>query len=137
MGNVGVRLWILLVVVVGGGREKKLSVLLLRNRSAFLLRSRSTLLLRSRSAFLLRSRSALLLRCRSALLLYRRRVLGIWVLTFVLVILGVVLFSSVAGCDGCGGGLFMWMVLVGSGVKQELCSCCGAGVYFCCIAGGW
>ena len=67
----------------------------------------------------------------------RRWVLGIWVLTFVLVILGVVLFSSVAGCDGCGGGLFMWMVLVGSCVEHELSSCCGAGVYSCCIVGGW
>ena len=67
----------------------------------------------------------------------RRWELDIWVLTFVLVILGVVLFSSVAGCDGCGGGLFIWMVLVGSCVEHELCSCCGAGVYSCCIVGGW
>ena len=67
----------------------------------------------------------------------RRWVLGIWVLTFVLVILGVVLFSSGAGCDGGGGGLCMWIVLIGSGVEQELCSCCGAGVYSCCIVGGW
>ena len=66
----------------------------------------------------------------------RRWVLGIWVLTFVLMILGVVLFSSVAGCDGCGGGLFMWMVLVGSCVEHELSSCFGAGVYSCCIVGG-
>ena len=71
------------IVVVGGGREQKLSVLLLRNRNAFLLRS------------------------RTALLLYRRWVLGIWVVTFVLVILGVVVFSSGAGYDGGGGGLCM------------------------------
>ena len=57
------------VVVVGGGREQKLSVFLLGKRNAFLLRSRSTLLLCSRSA--------LLLRCRSALLLYTRWVLSI------------------------------------------------------------
>ena len=69
------------VVVVGGGQERKLSVLLQRNRSASLLRSRSMLLLR----------------CRSALLLYRRFVLGIWVVTFVLVILGVVVFSKLYG----------------------------------------
>ena len=75
-------------VVVGGGRKEKLSV-------------------RNRSAFLLRSRSALLLWYRSALLLYRRFVLGIWVVTFVLVILGVVVFSSGAGYDGGGGGLCM------------------------------
>ena len=87
-GCCGLCVW---VVVVGGGWEQKLSVLLLRNRSAFLLRSRS----------------ALLLRCRSALLLYRRWMLGIWVVTFLLVILGVLLFSSSAGCDGGGGGLFM------------------------------
>ena len=49
------------VVVAGGGREQKLSVLLLRKRSAFLLCSRSALLLRCRSALLLRCRSALLL----------------------------------------------------------------------------
>ena len=48
-------------------------------------------------------------------------------LTSVLVILGGVLFSSVAGCDGCGGGLFMWMVLVGSCVEHELSDGCGAG----------
>ena len=78
-----------------------------QNLSALLLRSRSTFLLRSRSALLLRYRSALLLRCRSALLLYRRFVLGIWVVTFVLVILGVVVFSSGAGYDGGGGGLCM------------------------------
>ena len=83
--------YFMLVVLVGGDWEQNLSALLLR----------------SRSALLLCSRSALLLRCRSALLLYRRWVLGIWVLTFVLVILGVVLFSSVAGCDGGGGGLCM------------------------------
>ena len=53
------------------------------------------------------SRSTLLLRCRNALLLYRRFVLGIWVVTFVLVILGVVVFSSGAGYDGGGGGLCM------------------------------
>ena len=34
-------------------------------------------------------------------------VLGIWVVTFVLVILGVVVFSSGAGYDGGGGGLCM------------------------------
>ena len=122
VGNGGVRWCMLRVMCVGcGGWEQKLSVLLLRNRSAFLLRSRS----------------ALLLRCRSALLLYRRWLLGIWVVTFLLVILGVVLVSSGAGCDGGGVGLFMWMVLVGSGVEQELCSCFGAGVYSCCIVGGW
>ena len=81
----------MLVLVFGGYREQNLSALLLL----------------SRSAFLLRSRSALLLRCRSALLLYRRFVLGIWVVTFVLVILGVVVFSSGAGYDGGGGGLCM------------------------------
>ena len=92
------------VVVVGCGRREKLSI---RNRSAFLLRCRSALLLRCRSALLLRCWSALLLRCRSVLLLYRRFVLGIWVVTFVLVILGVVVFSSGAGYDGGGGGLCM------------------------------
>ena len=81
----------MLVLVFGGYREQNLSALLLL----------------SRSAFLLRSRSALLLRCRSMLLLYRRFVLGIWVVTFVLVILGVVVFSSGAGYDGSGGGLCM------------------------------
>ena len=89
----------MLVLVFGGYREQNLSALLLLSRSAFLLRSRS--------ALLLRCRSALLLRCRSALLLYRRFVLGIWVVTFVLVILGVVVFSSGAGYDGGGGGLCM------------------------------
>ena len=89
----------MLVLVFGGYREQNLSALLLLSRSAFLLRSRS--------ALLLRCRSALLLRCRSSLLLYRRFVLGIWVVTFVLVILGVVVFSSGAGYDGGGGGLCM------------------------------
>ena len=43
----------------------------------------------------------------------RRWVPGIWVLTFVLVTLGVVLFSSVAGCDGCLCG-WCWLVVVWS-----------------------
>ena len=111
----------MLVVLVDGDWEQNLRALLLR----------------SRSALLLRCRSALLLLCRSTLLLYRRWVLGIWVTTFVLVILGIVIFSSGAGCDGGGGGLCMWIVLIGSGVEQELCSCCGAGVYSCCKVGGW
>ena len=54
--------------VGNGGSVAKLSVLLLRIRSALLLHSRSALLLHSRSALLLRSRNALLLRSRSALL---------------------------------------------------------------------
>ena len=37
----------------------------------------------------------------------RRFVLGLWVVTFVLVILGVVVFSSGPGYDGGGGGLCM------------------------------
>ena len=53
-----------------------------------------------------------------------------------LVIIGIVVFSGGAGCDG-GGGLCMWMMLVGSGVEQKLSSCCGAGVYSCCIVSGW
>ena len=63
--------------------------------------------------------------------------MGIWVLTFVLVILGVVLISSAAGCDGCGGGLCTLMELVVSCVEHELSSCCGAEVYSCCIVCGW
>ena len=61
--------------VGNGGSVAKLSVLLLRIRSALLLHSRSALLLRSRSALLLRSRNALLLRSRSALLLRSRSAL--------------------------------------------------------------
>ena len=63
--------------------------------------------------------------------------MGVWLETFVLVILGAVVFSGGAGCDGGGGGLCMWMMLVGSGVEQKLSSCCGAGVYSCCIVSGW
>ena len=67
------RLWLLVVV-----REQKLSVLLLRNRSALLLHSRSA--------------PVAVQECPPPV---RRWVLGIWVVTFVLVILGLVLFSIV------------------------------------------